>query len=131
VAHQRSLDSASGVHMALAADGTRWRWRPVQPGSEIKAIEMVSPRRLLVLERVRDRSAGAQRFFLRPVKLDRCDGDKPCNPAAWRIDDGSDAFAQLNFEGLACFKPRHCLLVSDSGAQGKRPTRLVHLHLSR
>ena len=129
VVMQRPAAGAPMQHEAHARDGSHWRWPALAEGADIKALEVVSPQRALVLERVRDRSAGRNSFYLRSIDLTRCAAaaSRSCEPANWRVplpDKGS-----YNLEGLACLDESQCLLVSDSGNSSRRPTLLLHVRV--
>jgi Esterase-like activity of phytase len=120
---------------AVHAEGARhWLWAPAASGSALKAIEPWPGQGLLVLERL-PADAGAegspQRLWrprLRLLWLLHCGQTLPCEaqevPLTPPLPDGP-----LNFEGLACAGDGRCWLVSDGGADGQVPARLVQLRL--
>lgn len=129
VVMQRASAGAAMQHEAHARDGSHWRWPTLAVGADIKAIEVVSPQRALVLERVRDRGPGRSSFYLRSIDLTQCaaKASRSCEPATWRVplpDKGGH-----NLEGLACLDESECLLVSDSGESSRRPTLLLHVRM--
>jgi Esterase-like activity of phytase len=126
---QRATAGAPRQHEAHARDGSHWRWPALAAGADVKAIEVVSPQRALVLERVREKGQGRGAFYLRSIDLTRCaaTASRPCEPATWRVplpDKGS-----YNLEGLACLSESDCLIVSDNGESSRRPTLLLHLRV--
>lgn len=129
VVMQRAVAGAPMQHEAHARDGSHWRWPALAVGADIKAIEVVSPQRALVLERVRDRGQGRSNFYLRSIDLTQCaaTASRSCEPATWRVPVA--AKGSYNLEGLACLSESECLLVSDSGESSRRPTLLLHVRV--
>ncbi len=128
VVMQRAATGAPMLHEAHAGDGSRWRWPALAAGADIKAIEVVSPQRALVLERVREPQHG-RTFYLRSIDLTHCaaTAQRPCEPPTWRVPVGDKG--GHNLEGLACLTQSECLLVSDSGEASRRPTLLLHVRM--
>jgi Esterase-like activity of phytase len=126
---QRAAAGAPMQHEARARDGSHWRWPALAEGADVKAIEIVSPRRALVLERVRVRGQGRSNFYLRAIDLTQCavTASRPCEPATWRVSIPAEG--SYNLEGLACLSESECLLVSDSGQSSRRPTLLLHVRV--
>lgn len=121
--------AAAMQHQAHAHDGSHWRWPALGEGADIKAIEIVSPQRALVLERVRDKAQGGRSFYLRSIDLAQCAAAAPraCEPATWRVP--LPERGGYNLEGLACLSESECLLISDSGEASRRPTLLLQLRV--
>ncbi len=109
-------------HLVHATHGGPWRLpatpaTPATPGgrSALKAMELLDPDTLLVLERVG--SGKAMQAVLRPMRLAACVAPKACDTPALRLQHERLA-GRDNFEGLACPKPDRCLVVSDDGGRG-------------
>lgn len=129
VVMQRAAAGAPMQHEAHARDGSHWRWPALAVGADVKAIEVISPQRALVLERVREKGQGRGAFYLRSIDLTRCAAaaSRPCEPVTWRVPQPDKA--SYNLEGLACLSESDCLIVSDSGESSRRPTLLLHLRV--
>lgn len=127
-ATQRPLrDADPRVHRIHAADGRSWALRAASGGrSAVKAIELLGPGTLLVLERVGSGAAG--RTVLRALPLDACRDAAPCDPPPMLLDDARVG-AENNFEGLACPRSDRCLIVSDDAGAKRGRTLLVLLSL--
>jgi hypothetical protein len=128
---QRAASGEPTQHEAHARDGSHWRWPMLAEGADVKAFEVVSVRRALVLERVRVKGQGRGDFYLRSIDLTQCaaTSPQPCMPATWRVPLPRPHEGSYNLEGLACLTESECLLVSDSGAASRRPTLLLHVRL--
>jgi Esterase-like activity of phytase len=128
---QRAASAGPKQHEAHARDGSHWRWPALAEGADIKAIEVVSPQRALVLERVRVRGQGRGDFYLRSIDLTQCvaTASLPCAPVTWRVPLPQPGEGSYNLEGLACLSETECLLVSDSGESSRRPTLLLHVRV--
>lgn len=129
-APQRPLrGSPPGVHQVYARSGQVWAF-VAHPGgpSSIKAIELVDPGRLLVLEKVKQ--GAAHLTVLRELALDGCPREAPCAAPAALLQDPRIGPGD-NFEGLACIDREQCLLVTDSGGSSAGRTLLALVHLVR
>jgi len=128
VAQRPLRGTPRGVHRLHAADGRSWAWRAA-PGSHsaVKAIELLDPGTVLVLERVG--ADNAWQAVLRPLTLRACAGTAPCDPPTLRLQH-PQLKGRDNFEGLACPAPDRCLIVSDDGGRAKGRTLLLWVGLT-
>jgi hypothetical protein len=103
------------IQTIYAENGATWSFKAVQPfRSSIKDIERLPDGRLLILERTRDDTSGANQAHLRLLDIASCKSGTLCNV----IDVApSDANAMaMDFEGLTRITPDLYLLVTDEKA---------------
>lgn len=113
-------------HTVYATSGSTWSFAAMQPGSDIKAIEILPGGKLLVLERLggsANRSAVLRRFDLASCTVGpRCELSELPAPAASRVDG--------NFEGMTRLSDTLALLVSDDGDERDGAATFVLVSLS-
>lgn len=98
-------------HTLYATDGARWSFEAIEPGSDLKGIDVLADGSLLVLERLEGGGKAARQVVLRRIDPAACQPGSACRAG------GSDDVAPVdgNYEGMTQLSAQLFLLVSDGG----------------